>query len=159
MNTLVIIIFFIDISFSQGNPSAKFLEGIDTGIKNPFNLRDPFKRKLKLKLQRIQQFERSDWNTLSKKDLLNIPLNALKIEGIIFGPKRRAIAKIDGQKKTFILKEGMIIGKNNQKIEAILPSGIVIVEKTVNIYDQEEFLETIIPISKKDLSFEKIENR
>ena len=47
-----------------------------------------------------------------------------------------------------ILKEGMKIGEDGAELKAILPGGIILVEKIVNVYGQEEYLETVIPISK-----------
>ena len=41
----------------------------------------------------------------------------------------------------------MRLGRDNAEIKAILPGGIVVVEKIRNVYNQEEYLETIIPIS------------
>ena len=49
---------------------------------------------------------------------------------------------------SFILKEGMSLGKNKAELKAILPGGIVLVEKFKNVYDQDEYLETIIPVSR-----------
>ena len=44
------------------------------------------------------------------------------------------------------LKEGMTLGTQNAVVRAILPGGIVLVEKISNVYGQEEFFETVIPI-------------
>jgi type IV pilus assembly protein PilP len=54
----------------------------------------------------------------------------------------------EDQKKIIIMKEGMKIGPDNAELKAILPGGIVLVEKIVNVYGEDEFLETVIPISK-----------
>jgi len=55
----------------------------------------------------------------------------------------------DGEKAgIIILKEGMKIGDDGAELKAILPGGIILVEKIVNVYGQEEYLETVIPISK-----------
>jgi type IV pilus assembly protein PilP len=40
----------------------------------------------------------------------------------------------------------MVLGNNNAEIRAILPGGVVLVEKLINVYDQEEYLETILPL-------------
>ena len=42
----------------------------------------------------------------------------------------------------------MKIGEDGAELKAILPGGIIVVEKIVNVYGQEEYLETVIPISK-----------
>ena len=59
------------------------------------------------------------------------------------------MAKIKNGKDTYLLKEGMRLGLDNAEIKAILPGGIVVVEKIRNVYNQEEYLETIIPISSE----------
>ena len=45
------------------------------------------------------------------------------------------------------MREGMKLGLNNAEIKAILPGGIVLVEKIRNVYDEDEYLETILPVS------------
>ena len=52
-----------------------------------------------------------------------------------------------GGKETFILKEGMKLGENQAELKAILPGGIVVVEKLKDVYDKDEFIETLIPVS------------
>ena len=41
----------------------------------------------------------------------------------------------------------MVIGENNAVIKAILPGGVVLVEKIKNVYEQDEYLETILTIT------------
>jgi type IV pilus assembly protein PilP len=65
----------------------------------------------------------------------------------MIGKERRALAKVAGGTDTFIIKEGMKLGQNGAEVKAILPGGIVLVEKIVNVYDQEEYLETVLPVS------------
>ena len=48
----------------------------------------------------------------------------------------------------YYIKEGMRIGTNSAEVKAILPGGIVLVEKIRNVYDLDEYLETVIPVSK-----------
>ena len=76
-----------------------------------------------------------------------VDLSKIEIKGVFVGKNRRALAKIDGQKHTFLINEGMKLGNEEAVVKAILPGGIVIVEKITNVYGQEEYLETIIPIS------------
>lgn len=62
------------------------------------------------------------------------------------------MAKIDQGKggassDIYILKEGMKVGVDDAEVKAILPGGIVVVEKIVNVYDQQEYIETVIPVS------------
>jgi type IV pilus assembly protein PilP len=122
-----------------------------TSLEKPFELRDPFlapriKRKVKSKIV----------GKVSKGTYSNIPvMKAMKLEdvkiiGVIIGKERRAFIK---NKKvasgpTYTVKEGDRLGENKAKLRAILPGGIILVEKTTNIYGEDEYLETVIPISK-----------
>ena len=56
--------------------------------------------------------------------------------------------KVDEKGATHTVKEGMTLGPNDAEIKAILPGGIILAEKVVNIYGETEYLETVIPISK-----------
>lgn len=83
----------------------------------------------------------------------NVPLSKIRVVGILLGKERRAMAKIEGGGsgtqggETFILKEGMKLGENQAELKAILPGGIVVVEKLKDVYDKDEFIETLIPVS------------
>jgi hypothetical protein len=147
-------------SFAKGSKDLQyeFFKNSKTFIKDPFNLRDPFKRK---------QIKRSSGGKTGskrfKKDGIytNLPtidtvsLDKIRVVGVLLGSKRRAIAKITGGEgeesgtETYVLKEGMKLGEDGAEIKAILPGGIVVVEKIRNVYDQDEYLETIIPVSSE----------
>ena len=122
-----------------------------TEIEEPFELRDPFLA------PRIKADKKSKLvGKVSKGIYSNIPvlgdikLEDIEIIGVIIGKNRRAFIKNKKQPEsgTFTLKEGDTLGENNAKLRAILPGGIVLVEKTTNIYGEDEYLETVIPISK-----------
>lgn len=137
-------------------------------MREAMKLRDPFKRKRERRSgsgMEIPDGPRTDFkqNVLS---IEGIPLRRIRIVGVLLGENRRALAKvIDGSaqevgaggsvskeslsQETYILKEGMKIGENDAELKAILPGGIVLVEKITNVYDQEEYLETIIPITTR----------
>lgn len=125
-----------------------------TKIDNPFNLRDPFKAPpVKGESRRGQGSpslvnEQGVYSNISDQNLDNTPLDKVRIVGVMIGRERRALAKIGNDPKLVILKEGMRIGPEFAELKAILPGGIVLVEKMVNVYGEEEFLETVIPISK-----------
>ena len=152
MRGLFLIVFILATSniFAK-NTQFEFFNGNKTKIKNPFRLRDPFKRKilsLKAKRGKYSAFLKGNFfSNLPSID--NVPLNDIKIVGVLLGKKRRAMAKIRNGKDTYLLKEGMRLGLDNAEIKAILPGGIVVVEKIRNVYNQEEYLETIIPISSE----------
>lgn len=131
-----------------------FLKGINTKIKDPFEVRDPFKRKL----FKSKTTQRKGGQLLKDGKYSNLPqINGevssrnIKVVGVLLGKDRRAMVKIDGpsgeKSEIFILKEGMKIGQDNAEVKGILPGGIVLVEKIVNVYDQVEYLETVIPVS------------
>ena len=149
---LVFSLFGIQNVFSQ-KPQFEFFNGNKTKIKNPFRLRDPFKRKrLKLKGSkgRYSAFLKGSFFS-NLPSIENVPLDNIRVVGVLLGRNRRAMAKIKKgdtlMKDTYILKEGMRLGRDNAEIKAILPGGIVVVEKIRNVYDKEEYLETIIPIT------------
>lgn len=123
-----------------------------TRISNPLDLRDPFKRKSK----RIgskgsrQSKKLRDGFFSNAQTIDDQPLDSIRIVGILIGKERRAIAKLSlGDSlstESYILKEGMTLGENNAEIKAILPGGVVLVEKIRNVYDQDEYLETVLPV-------------
>lgn len=123
-------------------------------IKDPFNLRDPFKSPLKrqtVKKRKTSKSNYTDGNTLRSGSRVNwsaIPLTSLTITGVIIGENRRAMVITPEAKTVKILKEGMRVGPDKAILKAILPSGVIFVEKIVNVYGQEEYLETVIPLSR-----------
>lgn len=133
------------------------LEKSSTTIKNPLEMRDPFKR------QRLKIGKRTKSyggflkdNKFSNVPTINsFPVNQIRIVGVLLGNNRRAIAKILAGGKlsneTYIVKEGMKIGANDAEVRAIVPGGIVLVEKIRNVYEQDEYIETIIPVSTETI--------
>ncbi len=127
-----------------------------TYVKNPLDLRDPFKRKINKKKSQVQVKAQNQLNgvyTNINNSLENRSLESLRVTGVILGTERRAIVKVTGggtgtpDDNIYYLKEGMHIGENGAEVKAILPGGIVLVEKIRNVYDQDEYLETVIPVS------------
>lgn len=149
-------------SFSQEPPKteekekqvkgAELFKKAKTKINNPLELRDPFKRKLKRIGSGKKGFNRriSDGFFSNIPTIDNVPVDKIRIVGVLIGKERRAIAKIaEGaafSKESYILKEGMTLGENDAEIKAILPGGVVLVEKIRNVYDQDEYLETVLPV-------------
>lgn len=134
----------------------EFFQRTKTTITNPFEMRDPFKRKaLKLKSSSTKDYKLDKTIFSNIPTLDGVPLDKIKITGVILGEERRAIARIIGAEgaaagqdaQTFVLKEGMKLGFNQAEVKAILPGGIVLVEKIKNVYDQEEYIETIMPVT------------
>ncbi len=153
-----ILMIFLVASFSlmaQENKIKDFFKD-KTDIPSPLELRDPFKAP---KVRGATAVRPPTGGKLIDGVFTNLPgfqnlrIDEIAIKGVFFGSNRRAVAvKIgkDGKqvgKDTFIIKEGMKLGRTKAEVKAILPGGIVIVEKIVNVYGQEEYLETIIPIS------------
>lgn len=148
--------FFLILFFKATDISAnenKFYKDVTTKIKDPFNMRDPFKRilfkrKSELKKSYTILEEGSVFSNLPTIE--NVPISKIKIVGILLGKERRAMAKISESSQggeTYILKEGMKLGNNEAELKAILPGGIVVVEKLKDVYDKDEFIETLIPVS------------
>ncbi len=135
-----------------------------THIKNPLELRDPFKRKLN-KLKKKVRVSALDGFSMNRDEelLQNVTLEQIRVVGVIVGPERRAIVKIESSgessqdsessapdtRPTIFVKEGARIGADDAEVKAILPGGIVIVNKIKNVYDQDEYLETVIPITEE----------
>lgn len=121
-----------------------------TKIDKPFDLRDPFKAP---STKSEKTTEKSGYFVSGKGQYSNIKENSvtkiedIKVVGVLIGKERRAMVSA-GNKDIIILKEGMKIGPDGAELKAILPGGIILVEKMVNVYGQEEYLETVIPISK-----------
>jgi Tfp pilus assembly protein PilP len=156
VSILVFALFLSTAVFSQER-QFNFFKNQKTFIKNPFELRDPFRRP-KTKMEKTIKKKSSGSTIMSNAPTLEgVELNRIRIVGILLGGTRRAVAKVaSGVKKgsegeglsdeTYILKEGMVLGNNQAEIRAILPGGVVLVEKLTNVYDQEEYLETILPL-------------
>ena len=118
-------------------------------LEKPFELRDPFQQP-KLK----KRDTKSSTTPVKAGVFTNVPeiqttnLDEVKITGVLIGPERRAFVKLKDDGPTYTIKEGMTLGPNQAEIKAILPGGIILAEKVVNIYGETEYLETVIPISK-----------
>lgn len=136
----------------------EFFDGRNTNIRNPFEMRDPFRRDIQV-LQGIERAElRQDFDYTNLPSIDGVPLENIRITGILLGENRRAVARIatgSGSARgrgeslsedSFILREGMKIGEYGAEIKAILPGGVVLVEEILNVYDQVEYIETIIPV-------------
>ena len=129
-----------------------FFKGQKTDIKNPFKLRDPFKKPILRGSKKVLQTvpNKIGENSYSNRpSLAGVALDNISIVGVMLGKNRRAIAKTKGSKDTFIIKEGMSLGLDNAVVRAIMPGGVVLVEKIKNVYDQFEYLETLLPISNQ----------
>lgn len=122
-----------------------------TEIKNPFTLRDPFKSVIQDKVtkEKLKKGLLKDGIYTNVLSIDDAPLEDITIIGVIIGKNRRAIARVGESKDSVILKEGMKIGADKAELKAILPGGIVLVEKIENVYGEKEYLETVIPISEE----------
>jgi type IV pilus assembly protein PilP len=147
--------FFIKSVYSEDNNPGAAVDPFKgkTYVKNPMEMRDPFKRKInKKKASQAQNrtYETGIYNNQIDK-IEEKPIENIRIIGVMIGKERRAMAKIAQGKvlgsEVFLIKEGMILGPNGAEVKAILPGGIVLIEKIKNVYDQDEYLETVIPVS------------
>jgi Tfp pilus assembly protein PilP len=121
-----------------------------TKIENPFELRDPFKApRVRSSGKNKYAIGKGQYTNIQEADIQKLNLNDFKVVGVLIGKERRALVHANAQsKEVIILKEGMKLGPDQTELKAILPGGLVLVEKILNVYGQEEFLETVIPISK-----------
>lgn len=119
------------------------------------DLRDPFKRRINKKKgsqAHTKPQESGIYNNQADR-IEDKPIENIRIVGVMIGKERRAMAKISTGRilgsDVYFIKEGMKIGPNGAEVKAILPGGIVLVEKIRNVYDQDEYLETVIPVSNE----------
>ena len=155
MNILILIL-----AFSAGAtaaPTSKELQnffGDKTKIEKPFNLRDPFRAPInkaegKTKGRGFFVSGKGQYSNIGETALDQLSIDNIKVVGVLIGKERRALVNMGKEsKQIIILKEGMKIGPEATELKASLPGGIVLVEKIVNVYGEEEYLETVIPISK-----------
>ena len=124
-----------------------------TYLKNPLDLRDPFKRRINKKKGQQQKTHESGYYSNQVDRIEDKSIESIRIVGVMIGKERRAMAKILQGKtlssEVYFIKEGMKIGPNGAEVKAILAGGIVLVEKIRNVYDQDEYLETVIPVSSE----------
>ena len=144
-----ILIFSVGALAAPVDPLSNFFRD-KTKIDKPFELRDPFKAPT----VKTDKEKKKEGFTVSKGLYTNIEekqvksVEDIKLVGVLIGKERRAMVTSGSGKDIIILKEGMKIGEDGAELKAILPGGIILVEKIVNVYGQEEYLETVIPISK-----------
>ncbi len=125
-----------------------------TKIENPFGLRDPFKAPFnkgenKKDSRGFRVTGKGQYSNIGDTALDQMSIDSIKVIGVLIGKERRALVTTgNDEKKIIILKEGSKLGPEGAELKAILPGGIVLVEKITNVYGEEEYLETVIPISK-----------
>jgi len=146
---LVMLVAFPQLVWAQKNKQVREAFQEKTQIPNAFDLRDPFKAPV---LNNSRKQGRATKSLMRDGVYTNInsvgigDIETLQIVGVMIGKERRALAKVGTQ--VVVLREGMLIGKDNAELKAIHPGGIILVEKLVNVYGEEEYLETVIPISQ-----------
>lgn len=135
------------------NNIGKFDIQEKTNIKEPFKLRDPFKSNKVVKRKTTQKTPVTGFN--NQDLLLRATADNIKVVGVFVGAEKRAFAQID-KGPVILLKEGSKIGSpdNDITVKAILPGGVVIVEKITNVYNQIEYLESVIPVGIETLKNE-----
>ena len=112
----LIIFFFILTSFgARAAPTLKknFFQD-KTSIENPFNLRDPFKAPTmktdgKRKGRGFSVLGQGQYSNIREANLEQLPIDQLKVMGVLIGKERRAMVSPDG-KRVIIVKEGVKIG-------------------------------------------------
>lgn len=118
-----------------------------TSIEKPFELRDPFQSPVfqsQTQTQRREKF-RGVWD-YEQRIPGDIDITQMKVTGVLIGSERRVL--IEFGKQTYKLKENERLGNSGPWIKAILPGGIILVEQITNIYGENEYIETVIPISE-----------
>lgn len=138
-------------ALAQNNRKIREAFQEKTKIENAFELRDPFKPPVlnnSRKQGRATKSLMRDGIYTNINPLGDVNLDTLQVVGVMIGKERRALARLNGTGSVVVLREGMILGKDSAELKAIHPGGIIMVEKLVNVYGEEEYLETVIPISQ-----------
>ena len=154
MNVLLLSLILVSIGALAAPKDYLSLINEKTKIENPFNLRDPFKAPSSGKEGKNQDrgfymSSKGQYSNIGETPLDQFSIDQIRVVGVLIGKERRALVNLGkDSKQVVILKEGMKIGPEAAELKAILPGGVVLVEKIVNVYGQEEYLETVIPISK-----------
>ena len=149
MRNIIIFLIISLSSFSSFANSEDLFKG-QTSIEDPFKLRDPFlppSLKQKTSSKRIKEIFDGKFSNV-KKIKEKFDVNTASVVGVLIGKDRRVMVKIDSENEIYIMKEGDLFGSRDMTIKAILPGGIMLVEKITNIYGENEYIETVIPISK-----------
>ncbi len=151
-NLVIKFIFLVILTFAVQAAPENIFEGY-TSIEEPFELRDPFKAPdLRVEKESNVVGKVSSGVYSNIPILGDAPIEAIQVVGVIIGKERRAFIRLkqgeNAGATTYTVKEGQLMGENDAELKAILPGGLILVEKTTNIYGQEEYLETVIPISK-----------
>ena len=153
MKVNIISVSVLVMMFSMNLNAQTFGERLQrtSGIQVLLDLKDPFKSPIKKATKKKAKekeglLKNGVYTNIS--DVKNVDVNKIEILGVLVGKNRRAVAKVAGIQGTFILKEGMKLGINNVELKAILPGGVIFVEKLSNLYGEDEYLETVIPITE-----------
>ena len=162
VRVIIICVWFAAIN-TYAEKLPPFFDKVQTNIKSPMKLRDPFKSNLTTVRPKMQEEKKKilkDGSYSNVPTLGKVSLDKIVIVGTLLGPTRIATAKIalapgqipGAEAPSYIIKEGMKLGKNNAEVRAIVHGGIILVEKVRNVYEQDEYIETIIPVTKASLA-------
>src|SRR5689334_17269201 len=95
-----------------------------TKIDNPFNLRDPFKAPIS-KTEGKKQGRgftitgKGSYSNIGETNLDQIPVETIRVVGVLIGKERRALVNSKDNKRVIILKEGAKIGPEQAELKAI----------------------------------------
>lgn len=151
---MIELVFSLIISNSFAAGQNSIIKKLNIDIKNPLELRDPFKRKMR----KISMTGESRGRLLVNDKFTNHPslagrnIENIRVVGVLLGQTRRAIARLVDESgtyknETYFIKEGMKLGQNGAVVKAIVPGGIILAEKIRNVYEEDEYIETVIPIT------------
>ncbi len=109
---------------------------------DPTGRRDPFKSLL------ILQEKKRDVSMLPPIQQLELP--AVKVTGLILDTVsgNRAMVK-GGDNKTYVIKKGDIIGKNEGEVVSIDANGVTVKEKFVDYMNKETTTTTVLKVEKQ----------
>lgn len=150
MKALMLLLLLIPFSVSAQQEVEKIFND-KTRIENPLDLRDPFRPPTSLGRGK-KESTAGELRQMSPEEMLQgISVSDIIVSGVLIGKERRAVIRNRQNDKEYpiIVKEGYKIGPERIEVKAILPGGVILVEKMINVYGQEEYLETVIPITRE----------
>ena len=121
---------------AEAAPSVSEILEDETFRYEPAGRRDPFRSLM------VLQEKAKDFSMLPP--VQQIELSAITITGIVLDEVEGPRAMIKAGGRSFVVKKGMIVGRNEGEVTEVTMQGIRIVEKFVDFMGKETLKETFI---------------
>lgn len=120
---------------AETGPEERLFE-VSPAAKNLLKIRDPFRK---------PEIKSAESQPLSELEVF--PLDQFKMTGFVSGPDRPKAMLVGPNGKTYFVAEKMRIGVRKGIVKKITEESIMVREKFVNIFGQEEEADSIIKLS------------